>query len=356
MAIKQKILSLDGGGTRGIVSATILDCLFQDTGKHPIELFDLFAGTSTGGIIAVALMANIPTKTIMDLYLEQSDDIFFDSIIDKIPILRKFETLAKADYSNKKLKEILKVMLGNQTLSDLHRRHNGNKKLMVPTFDLSPNEDGHPVNFRAEVFNSFFVKYSDVSLVDLCLMTSAGPTYFPIYKNHIDGGVAINNPAMASVAFAINNNKGGDGQYCYPDGENKGLGFKTEELKVFSLGTGTSNKNFVPPQSERESNWGGAKWIGFLPDLLTESNLSVSEYYVRQVLENNQYMRIQPKFDGSDKDCPLPPASLLNHRGPIGLDEKNEEVLLEMKEYAITIYNKKKDDILAFLEVTPIST
>ena len=52
-----KILSIDGGGTRGIIPATILDCIYNDFGKTPLDLFDLFAGTSTGGIICIGLAA-----------------------------------------------------------------------------------------------------------------------------------------------------------------------------------------------------------------------------------------------------------------------------------------------------------
>lgn len=352
-----KILSLDGGGTRGVISATILDCIYNDTKKHPAQIFDLLAGTSTGGIIAVSLMAGLSTNTIVDLYLNKADDIFYDSFIDKIPFISKFETLARADYSNDKLKEILIDFFGKKTLGDLHQAHTKegktDLKLMVPSFDLSPKEGKFPVNFRAHVFNSFFIKDKNVKLVDLCLMTSAGPTYFPIYKDHIDGGVALNNPAMAAIAFAINKNTDGKGEYCYEEGANngnkKGLGLQLDDLSVFSLGTGTSNKNYVPPQTESESNWGGAKWIGFLPDLLTESNLSVSDYYARQVLGIDQYKRIHPKFDGSDPDCPPPPKILKNRNNAVGLDEKDPEILGAMHEYAKAIYSQRKVEILNYL-------
>ena len=124
--------------------------------------------------------------------------------------------------------------------------------------------------------------------MDIACRTTAAPVYFPIReKKYIDGGVAINHPAMASVAFAINRD---------PD---KGLNYSLNELKVLSLGTGTTNKNRVDPRKIGVGNWGIIKWLKYLPDLMTESNIQTSEYYIKQVLNTDNkldkyYMRIQP--------------------------------------------------------------
>ena len=117
---KLKILSIDGGGTRGIIPATILNCIYSDTGKHPLDIFDIFAGTSTGGILILSLGVNRKTYDIMDLYLQHSKDIFKDNKIDDI---RDIGNLIGAQYSNKELQGLLKETYKNITLGDLHDLH-----------------------------------------------------------------------------------------------------------------------------------------------------------------------------------------------------------------------------------------
>ncbi|MTI21290.1 hypothetical protein E1176_09680 [Fulvivirga sp. RKSG066] len=73
------ILSIDGSGTRGVIPATILDCIYQHTGKHPSELFSLMAGTSTGGILCTGLAYGISTADMLALYMDKAKDIFHDT-------------------------------------------------------------------------------------------------------------------------------------------------------------------------------------------------------------------------------------------------------------------------------------
>ncbi len=79
-----RILSIDGGGTRGVIPATLLDALQQTTGQHPTELFDLFAGTSTGGIICIGLAYGLEPAQLVDLYLNQSGKVFHDTRLDDL--------------------------------------------------------------------------------------------------------------------------------------------------------------------------------------------------------------------------------------------------------------------------------
>ncbi len=199
---KLKILSIDGGGTRGIIPATILNCIYEETGNDPIDLFDIFAGTSTGGILILSLAVGQKTYDIVNLYQEKAKEIFKDNKIDDI---RDIGNLIGAQYSNTNLREILEEIYKNRTMGDINNDYNGEKKFIIPTFWLNPkDEEGRYSNFRPEVFNSYYIKCNNEKLIDLALRTSAGPTYFPMHQNYIDGGVAINHPAMAAVAFAIN--------------------------------------------------------------------------------------------------------------------------------------------------------
>ncbi|MEM8908012.1 MAG: patatin-like phospholipase family protein, partial [Bacteroidota bacterium] len=190
---KTKILSIDGGGSRGIIPATILNCIYRDTGKKPIDIFDVFAGTSTGGILILGLAVGLSTEEIVDIYEKKASRIFKDHLFDDI---RDMGNLVGAQYDNQYLKEIVEKICGDKTLGDLDADYKGEKQFLIPAFLLSPqDEQGNYSNFRPEVLNSYYIKCKDEKLVDLALRTSAGPTYFPIYQNFIDGGVAINHPA-----------------------------------------------------------------------------------------------------------------------------------------------------------------
>ncbi|MBL7873401.1 MAG: patatin-like phospholipase family protein [Cyclobacteriaceae bacterium] len=336
------ILSIDGGGSRGVIPATLLDCISKDLNKHPMELFDLVAGTSTGGIIGIGLAARKQTHTLVDLYLTQSKKIFYDTGWDDLR--DGFGKNLGADYSNDKLKKILEEQFGTLTLGDVHTDHQGKKILMVASFDLSPQDNGKAVNFRPVVYNSGFLKHKNERLVDIALRTSAGPTYFPIYQQkYIDGGVAMNHPAMAAVAFAINKQvETEDLNYRYPDGLKKGLGLEARDIRVLSLGCGTSNRNFIAPDKVKKGDWGNLQWVKYLPDLLTESNVQAADYYVRQVMDRNDYKRIQLEFDAADAPAVLKGSVL-------GLDVKSPTLLRAMHEYAKQVYALRKQEILSFL-------
>lgn len=344
-----QILSLDGGGTRGIIPATILDCVYKETGKHPSELFKLLAGTSTGGILCTGYAYGISTSEMISLYLDKSAEIFHDTGWDDLR--DGFGKNTGADYSNKRFKRILKDIFGDATLFDIYEKHkHDNMSLMVCSFDLNPESDGKPENFRPKVFHSDFKKDQDVTLVDLCLSTSAAPTYFPIFKNkYIDGGVSLNNPSMAALAYAINDGDSDQNmlEYRHPDGVKKGLSKSLKELKVLSLGCGTSNTNYISASEIRrksKGDWGNLQWIKYLPDLLTESNVQASNYYISQLLPRERYKRIQLFFDRDDA-----PKAIRNKS--LGMDIKDRGLLRAMKEYAEYIFEQEKDEILEFLEI-----
>lgn len=351
---KYLILSIDGGGTRGIIPATILECIARDSGKHPTEIFDMMAGTSTGGIICIGLAAMKPPSRLVDLYLKESKKIFHDTGWDDFR--DGFGKNLGADYSQDELAKILKEEFGNTTLGDVHtslqQTHQKEKILMVTSFDLNPQDsNGKQENFKPAVFNSSFKRDREERLVDLALRTSAGPTYFPIYqKKYVDGGVALNHPAMAAVAFALNCGEDEkEHKYREPDGLKKGLNKSPAEIKVLSLGCGTSNGNSISPQRIGKGDWGNLKWIKYLPDLLTESNVQASEYYVQQVLGATDYKRIQLEFD--DKDAPEVIRKELAEGRMLGLDVKDEKLLQGMHDYAKAYYEKNKTEILLFLDL-----
>jgi uncharacterized protein len=339
-----RILSIDGGGTRGVVPATIISLIEQETGNKILDFFDVIAGTSTGGIIATALAAGVNSQELVDLYLNRSNFIFKENFLDKISGVDEY---LDANYSNKSLKKELQRILGGMTMQELHESTFGknNKHLMVCSFDLNPetSSTGNK-NYRPDVFYSSYIRNGVTPLVDLCLMTSAAPTYFPIFNHHIDGGVAINNPSMAAVSFALNDQLSDKRDYLYPDGLKKGLAAQPKEIKLLSLGTGTSNQTFIPEAQTKKSNWGKLKWINYLPDLLTEGNVQSTSYYVEQVLPSNNYLRLNPCFDVDD-------APDILRSEPIKLDEKDKNKLQAMSDFSKSYYQKNKKDIFKLLGI-----
>jgi patatin-like phospholipase/acyl hydrolase len=344
------ILSIDGGGTRGIIPATILQCVFEDTRMHPAAIFDMMAGTSTGGIICIALAAQKTTQRVVELYRDEADDIFHDTGWDDFR--DGFGKNLGADYTQDRLKKILDHEFGTLDMRQVHdalqQKYNRERILMVTSFDLNPQDDGRSVNFKPAVFNSSFQRDKNERLVDLAMRTSAGPTYFPIYqKKYVDGGVALNHPAMAAVAFVLNCYHGPQLEYR-ADGF-RGLNKRPNEIKVLSLGCGTSNNNYIDPQDIGSGDWGNLKWIKYLPDMLTESNVQASDYYVRQVLHPDNYLRIQLEFNHDDAPDEIKKA--IQAGKVLGLDVKEAKLLKAMETYARNHYSKNRESILSFLEL-----
>jgi uncharacterized protein len=156
------ILSIDGGGVRGIVPATILNRIEVDTGKKIIDFFDVIAGTSTGGIIAAALAAGVNSGELVALYLDRAKEIFKQSFFDRLSGVDEY---LEANYNNKGLKKELEKIFGNTTLKQLNNKASFGKKekhLMVCSFDLNPEPmgDGN-LNYRPAVFYSSYLRDAD---------------------------------------------------------------------------------------------------------------------------------------------------------------------------------------------------
>ncbi|KAI9109313.1 hypothetical protein K1719_019657 [Acacia pycnantha] len=204
------ILSIDGGGVRGIIPAIILEFLEKELQKlakdenvRIADYFNVIAGTSTGGLITAMLTApnkadsNRPQFTaqqIVEFYKTKSKDIF--------PLKRwqqsDLDYLSKPKYNGKELCKILKKTLGETKLSETVTN------VVIPTFDMK--------QIRPQIFSSFRVRRTngaevDVELSNICIGTTAAPTYLPphYFENDdrqfhlIDGGVIANNPALIAI-------------------------------------------------------------------------------------------------------------------------------------------------------------
>jgi patatin-like phospholipase/acyl hydrolase len=189
-----QVLSLDGGGIRGIFSAALLAGLEKDLGRSVLDHFDLVVGTSTGGLIALALGAGMAPGDVVDLYVSEMTTIFPGP-----RRLRSVRQLVRPKYRSDGLERLLRRIFGDRILGE------SRVPLVIPSFDLGEN--------RVYLFKT--PHHKDLKhdwqtpLWQVAAATTAAPTFFPAFslpEDHVrlvDGAVWANNPAMVGVVEAV---------------------------------------------------------------------------------------------------------------------------------------------------------
>lgn len=213
-----KILSLDGGGIRGVYGATLL--LEMENELAPSggisSFFDMIAGTSTGGIMALALGVGIPAHQIHDLYAKDGQDIFPQRQHWRyLPIAKSIRQLLKPVYDYKVLECLLRREFGDLILGD------SNTRLVIPAF-MSPKSE--ITVFKTDHHPDFLHDWK-TEIWKVARATSAAPTYLGGHEQEdvifLDGGIWANNPIMVAIVDALS---------CYD--------ITTEQIDVLSIGTG----------------------------------------------------------------------------------------------------------------------
>ena len=194
-----KILSVDGGGFRGLFSATVLS-EFERVNGSLTKHFDMLCGTSTGGLITLALAAGCSSDEIVEFYENWGPKIF-PKPTRRRKIIRKIaEVFApNSRNSNKVLKKAVQTIVGDKKMSD------SNSYLCIPALNLI---DFSPFVFKTD-HNSFLTRDSDGLMKDIALATSAAPFYFPTTtaihlsgSEFLDGGLWANNPTLVGLIEA----------------------------------------------------------------------------------------------------------------------------------------------------------
>jgi patatin-like phospholipase/acyl hydrolase len=283
MKKKFRILSIDGGGLRGIVPLLILKEIENKTGKKIYELFDLITGTSTGGIIACGLTATKDGKApyltidqLIELYTTKGEVIFpwKRNIFQKIGT--GINSLFNPKFSPNGLDGLLTQYFGELKLSDTL------KPIIVTSYDIKNNEIAMFKSRRCgEIGYNALLK-------DVCRATSAAPTFLPSYplsfagkgRVLIDGGVYINNPAMGAVSDALRSVKG----------------LKLADIEVLSLGTGT-----YPAELGKKDtpSWGLVNWAQPITNIMMQATSNATVYECNELLK--KHLRIQLVIDDSKK-------------------------------------------------------
>lgn len=308
-----KVLSIDGGGIRGIIPAVVLDALQHRVGKATHETFDLIAGTSTGGIITVGIGTACnqgkpySPQELVGLYVQNGATIFKKSFLEAL------KELEAPKYSPDGLDEVLVKYFGDTEFKTALT------PLLVSSYDLQTEM---PFFFKSHRIAS------DISwnwpVRQIARATSAAPTFFPPYhlvrgkENYalVDGGVFVNNPAMAAYVEA---------RRLYPGAKN---------IIVVSVGTGDRQDQIT---YEAAKNWGLIGWARKIVPVLMDSVSEAVDYEMASLPECTYY-RLQPK--------PLPQTAA-------DMDNVTPENIANLQAIAkkyVTDNSKDLDDIAASLK------
>lgn len=262
--IKKKILSIDGGGIRGIIPAIILAEIEKRTGKKISDMFDLIAGTSSGGLIAamIASQNHKPADLIVELYEKRGHEIFSRDICE---FIFSFASLSDHKFSSTGITKVLTDVFGEETIDSVE------KDLLITAYDIN--------NREPYFFKSWRPDFNGIPLVTICKATSAAPTYFePVDtsiqgkdRTFIDGGVFVNNPAVSAYVEAI--------RIYGPD------------VYMLSLGTGTLVESI---KYEDAKSWGKIEWISPLLDCMFGASSDVVDYQMNMLL-GEDFTRLQLK-------------------------------------------------------------
>jgi uncharacterized protein len=272
------VLSVDGGGIRGVIPAMVLANLEERTGRHTAELFDLIAGTSTGGIIALALTVpkedGTPRWTandLVDLYLTEGPRIFHHSIGKQ---LESGLGLLDEKYDSKPLEQALRTYLGDATISQAVT------DVLITSYDL---EHRKPFFFKTDRART--TPQHDWPMHAAARATAAAPTYFEPEKLTgdgqtfalCDGGVFAANPAMTAYAEA---------KRRHP----------AAQVRLLSLGTGQLTR---PLHYQDVIGWGLIEWARPLFDVVFDGVSDATEYELEQLLPAADYTRFQVELIGA---------------------------------------------------------
>lgn len=281
-----KILSIDGGGIRGVIPALILQEIEKRSGEPIGKLFDLIAGTSTGGLIALGLALDnghgspkYTASDLVDLYMNRGDEIFDRDVWQRI---RSLGNIADEKYPNENLQKIVKEYFGEKTLKDTIC------DVIIPAYET---ERRMPWFFKSLHAKNPSKEGYDFLLSDVALSTSAAPTYFQPHKielndndylSMIDGGVYANNPSMCALIDAK--------AYFQP---------KDSDITMLSLGTGQTTRSL---DYDKIKDWGLLKWAQPVLDCVFDGVSDTIQYQVHRLLPEGNSFRLQTELNNSNDD------------------------------------------------------
>jgi patatin-like phospholipase/acyl hydrolase len=297
------ILSIDGGGIRGLIPAKVLAELESELqkvspGKKLYEHFDLICGTSTGAILAIAIALGIPASELVEFYKEHARIIFPKWYLKVLP--RSARAVVTSIYSNKKLRKKLEEVYSAANGGTAPLLHDLKTSVCIPVFN---GNDGQ-INVLKTRHHEDYNRDYKLPAHEVALSSASAPIYFPphtfrfsnehgngVNVNMIDGGVFANNPALIGVLEATEKLE-----------QNFG------DIRLLSLGTG-KGKHIIKTGWKPKDMW---YWLLPKPrllDIIFDSQSQITEQYLNflqrtGVKQNNafEYLRIQYDLGGDTID------------------------------------------------------
>jgi len=288
-----RILSIDGGGIRGIVPAVVLMHLEQtlqqltnNSDARLVDFFDLFSGTSTGSMIVAGLLApnkdNRPAysaKEIVDLYFNNASVIFQDSLLQDI---KSVAGLLNVKYNPEGIESVFQQHFPDAELKELL------KPTLIPVYDLTRGKNYFFRQQKAQVSarHNYYLK-------DVLRSATSAITYFPPMqistidgtrkRCFIDGGIFANNPALSAYA-----------EFRYHNPE-----LHSKDTMMLSLGTGKQGTHL---DCESTQNWGALEWREPAGNLFANAVADANHYQLRAVYDSMpNYLRLDGFFNDADK-------------------------------------------------------
>lgn len=274
----KKVLAIDGGGIRGLIPAIMLAEIEKRTGRRIADLFDVVAGTSTGGLLALGLTLpgldgrpRYSAQDMVDLYWQEGSAIFSSSLRYR---LMSVWGLAAPRYPSRSIESVLRSYFGQ------HRLKECLSHVIVTAYEITQRETFFFRSHRAGQNEAY-----DFAMADVARATSAAPSFFKpkqvragdgkVYTL-VDGGLSVSNPAMAAyIDVKLRWNQ--------PDCD----------VLLLSLGTGEYKESYAYPKMK---NWGMLESVVPLIEMMAQGGSEVTSFYAEQFLRQgcpDRYFRFQ---------------------------------------------------------------
>jgi patatin-like phospholipase/acyl hydrolase len=254
-----RILALDGGGIRGIFTASFLATVEDLLPGKLCDYFDLIVGTSTGGIIGLAIAFGISARRVLSLYLERGPRIFGRG--------RTLGMILRPKYRNTLLARSLRDIFGERTINDALT------PICIPSYELT---NSYPRIWKDQHADDL-VSWGDQPAWKIALATSAAPLYLPgiqIFSgdSHVDGGLFANNPSLVGLTEAV-----------------QSFGQPLDRIRILSVGAGERAERIPYERARRMGLW---HWRTAIYEHMLIAQARIAHEVASRLLPPGQYERI----------------------------------------------------------------